>query len=236
MTVDFKYKKIKSDKTLSEKLKYTRKKFGYGLDYIEKETKINLKYLQFIEDGQWEKLPADVYIIGFLKRYSDFLYLNSQEIIQKFNQEKKLISMLNPTKKRLGCNDSILKPKSTENLNQYPSFVITPKVILSLGVIIFVVGMLSYIWYQVKGFAAAPPLELNQVTEQQIVKVESIAIAGQTDPGANLFINNQSVAVDQNGSFSQIIKLSNGINNIEITAKNKAQKETKKIIKILAEY
>lgn len=236
MTVDFKYKKIKSDRTISEKLKYTRKRYGFGLDYIEKETKISLKYLQFIENGQWEKLPADVYVIGFLKRYSDFLHLNSPEIIQKFNQEKKLISLVNPAKKKMNPDDNILKPKSSDNLDQSSSFVITPKVILSLGVIIFVIGILSYIWYQVKGFAAAPPLELNQVSEQQIVKVESITIAGQTDPGANLFINNQPVAIDQNGSFTQIIKLSNGINNIEITAKNKAQKETRKIIKVLAEY
>lgn len=234
MTTGFTRKKIKSNKTVGEKLKSIRLRMGYTLELVERETKVNLKYLMLIEDGDYTKLPAEVYVIGFLRRWADFLGIDKKELIKQFQDEKKIILSYKPAEKVTKSN--IIKPDSQSELLKTPGLIITPKLILSSLVIILVMGILSYIWYQVKGFAAAPPLELDNSDLAQIVKVESISVSGQTDPGASLFINSQAVLVDSSGSFSQVIKLSSGVNNIEITAKNKANKETKKIIKLLAEY
>lgn len=235
MPTGFTRKKIKGEKTVGEKLKLARQRMGGSLELVERETKVSLKYLELIEAGKYEELPAEVYVIGFLRRWAEFLQLDQKELIAQYQDERKIILSVNSLTKK-NKPESILKPNSDDKLLKTPSFVITPKLILSSLVIILVIGILSYIWYQVKSFASAPPLELNSSGIEQIVKVESIAISGQTDPGANLFINNQAVSVDQNGNFSQLVKLTSGVNNIEITAKNKANKETKKIIKLLAEY
>jgi cytoskeletal protein RodZ len=235
MTIGFKRKKIKSHKSLGEKLSSLRIKMGYSLDYVEKQTKINLKYINFIEENNYNLLPADVYVVGFLKRYAEFLDLSGDEIVNQFRNEKELAESLGSFKKNKADFD-IIKPNQKEDFIQTPRFVLTPKIFVSSLVIFCVLTVLSYIWYQVKGFAAAPPIQLDSVSAQQIVNVESISIAGQTDPGASLFINSQPVAIDQNGNFSQLVKLANGYNNIEIKATNKAEKETTKLIKIMAEY
>ncbi|EKD56609.1 MAG: XRE family transcriptional regulator [uncultured bacterium] len=234
MTTGFTRKKINNEKTVGEKLRLARKRMNLNLESVERETKVSLKYLQLIENGSYNQLPADIYVVGFLRRWADFLQLDSKELIRLYREEKRIANSVNS--KIISNKSNILKPNSNNELLKIPGFVITPKLILSTMVIIAVMGILSYIWYQVKGFAAAPPLELANSGIEQVVKVETITITGQTDPGAELQINNQAVSVDQNGVFTQLIKLNNGVNNIEITAKNKANKETRKIIKLLAEY
>lgn len=234
MTAGFKTKKIRAEKLVGDKLNQVRKRLGYNLELVEKETKISLRYLEQIENSSYDKLPPKVYVIGFLRRYADFLKLDSDEVITKYQDECNLNAKLNPVKRDKKID--VIKPAIDEKILQSPSVVITPKVILTSLVIILVMSILSYIWYQVKGFAAAPPLELNGPTLEQVVNVESVLITGQTDPGANLFINSQVVSVDQDGSFNQLVKLENGLNSIEIIAKNKANKETRKVIKMLAEY
>ena len=57
-----------------------------------------------------------------------------------------------------------------------------------------------------------------------------------TDPGSELYINNNLIALEKDGSFSQEIKLATGLNLIEVRARNRLGKETDKAIKVLAEY
>lgn len=95
--------------------------------------------------------------------------------------------------------------------------------------------ILGYIWFQVTSFAAAPPLDIVTPAEEIRVNVELVEVAGVTDPTATLEINNQPVVVDTEGHFRQQVKLSDGVNAIEISAKNKADKETIKVIQLLAD-
>ena len=62
--------------TLGEKLKKIRSERRIGLTDISRFTKIQLKYLEDIEEGRYEKLPSDVYVKGFLKSYAKFLGVN----------------------------------------------------------------------------------------------------------------------------------------------------------------
>lgn len=235
MVSEFNRKKIKGQKTLGEKLRSARKNLSSDLEFMEKETRVSLKYLQALELDNYQHLPAEVYVLGFLKRYAEFLNLDKDEIIEQYQLQKKLYCQFKISKKN-NQNEDIINPKVSDKWLKGPSFVITPKLLVTSLIIFLVLGIFSYIWYQVKGFATAPPLELEELLDDQIVKVESINISGETSSGSNVYINNQAVAVNKDGKFVQEIKLTNGMNSIEITAKNKAEKETKKVIKVLAEY
>ena len=59
--------------TLGEKLKKLRSERRISLGDVSRNTKIQIKYLEFIEEGAYDKLPADVYAKGFLKSYAEFL-------------------------------------------------------------------------------------------------------------------------------------------------------------------
>jgi cytoskeleton protein RodZ len=52
---------------------------------IEQATKIRAKYLRALEDEQFEQLPAQTYVKGFLRTYADYLGLDGQLYVDEFN-------------------------------------------------------------------------------------------------------------------------------------------------------
>jgi cytoskeleton protein RodZ len=58
-----------------------------GLDFpeIEQATKIRGKYLRALEEEQFEVLPAQTYVKGFLRSYADYLGLDGQLYVDEFN-------------------------------------------------------------------------------------------------------------------------------------------------------
>lgn len=67
-------------------LKQIRERLGIDLKTISMETKINMKILEWIEEETLEKLPALVYLKGFLKAYAQVLNLDSQKVIEGYLQ------------------------------------------------------------------------------------------------------------------------------------------------------
>ena len=61
-----------------------RKKLNKDLVDISAETKVNIKYLRAIESGDFDILP-NVYIRLFLRTYSDYLELMSEEILNDYD-------------------------------------------------------------------------------------------------------------------------------------------------------
>jgi len=58
-----------------------------GLDFPEAEqaTKIRGKYLRALEDEQFELLPSQTYVKGFLRNYAEYLGLDGQLYVDEFN-------------------------------------------------------------------------------------------------------------------------------------------------------
>jgi hypothetical protein len=58
-----------------------------GLDFpeIEQGTKIRGKYLRALEDEQFDVLPAQTYVKGFLRSYSEYLGLDGQLYVDEYN-------------------------------------------------------------------------------------------------------------------------------------------------------
>jgi cytoskeleton protein RodZ len=58
-----------------------------GLDYpqVELATKIRSRYLRALEDEQFDALPAETYVKGFLRTYADYLGLDGQLYVDEFS-------------------------------------------------------------------------------------------------------------------------------------------------------
>src|SRR5206468_2947532 len=58
-----------------------------GLDFpeLEQTTKIRGKYLRALEDEQFDVLPAQTYVKGFLRNYAEYLGLDGQLYVDEFN-------------------------------------------------------------------------------------------------------------------------------------------------------
>lgn len=66
-------------------LKEGREGKGLSLRDVEESTKIRKKYLQALEEEDFEKIPGRTYARGFLKNYSNFLQLETDELLREFD-------------------------------------------------------------------------------------------------------------------------------------------------------
>jgi len=71
-------------KRLGESLRGERQARGISLQQIAADTRISMKMLQAIEEGDGEKLPAPVLIKGFLRAYAQRIGLDPEDVIIEY--------------------------------------------------------------------------------------------------------------------------------------------------------
>ncbi len=67
-------------------LKKEREGRGISLRDISDATKIGMEFLKAIEENHFEKLPAEVFAIGFIRNYAKYLGLNEEEVTSMYKQ------------------------------------------------------------------------------------------------------------------------------------------------------
>lgn len=78
------------DELLGVYLKNVRESKKITLDEIAKETKIQKRYLEAIEAEQYDEIPGETYLRGFLRNYASAIGLNPEIIIEKYDAKKKI--------------------------------------------------------------------------------------------------------------------------------------------------
>jgi cytoskeleton protein RodZ len=70
---------------IGNSLREARLRQGLDLAEVEQATKVRGRYLRALEDEQFEVLPAQTYVKGFLKAYADHLGLDGDLYVEEFN-------------------------------------------------------------------------------------------------------------------------------------------------------
>jgi hypothetical protein len=70
---------------IGNSLQETRLRQGLNFAEAEQATKIRSKYLRALEDEQFDALPSQTYVKGFLRSYADFLGLDGQLYVDEYN-------------------------------------------------------------------------------------------------------------------------------------------------------
>ena len=68
-------------------LRSAREKRGLTIKDIENETSIRSAYIDALEKGNYDALPSEVYVKGFIRNYAEFLNLNPDSLVQEFREE-----------------------------------------------------------------------------------------------------------------------------------------------------
>ncbi len=96
-------------KKFADELKTAREVKEISLLQVSAKTKIDPKFLQAIEDANFDVLP-EIYIRAFIKEFAQTIDLNSKEVLQKFDiarlgkPEEKPQSQLEPASKENSVN------------------------------------------------------------------------------------------------------------------------------------
>lgn len=215
-------KKEINQPSIGEMFRRTRINKRLGFEEVEAATKIRIKYLEAIEGEKWRDLPSGPYVSGFLKNYAFFLGLPFRKIEGLYKREI-------TTKEFLNKNNRIIPRKEL----RYPRVFITPTILATAFLVVVVAGVISYIIYQILGFASAPYLIINSPVNGTTAASPSLIVEGKTQEGASLYINGQLLGIDTEGNFKQEVKLKEGSNSINITAINKGGKKAEKNLIIL---
>lgn len=77
----------KDNLTIGKKLHDARVAKGYTLDDLQKNTKIQKRYLIAIEDNDFDSLPGEFYVRAFVKQYADSVGLNGSELLAQFDNK-----------------------------------------------------------------------------------------------------------------------------------------------------
>lgn len=211
----FKTKKIDSSETLAEIFKKLRRETKVSLRELSRLTKIPKKYLTYLEDGDYNYLPADVYVKGYLRACGRFFKKNPKLLIKIYQRERQILRNLEQKK------DS----RETLKSLKYPRLVITPRNFTCFFVIVILVMVSIYFWYELDLFKGLPQIDL--ITPQKDLKTSQdfILFSGKVSKQAKLLLNNQAVWMDESGEFRELVPLQEGLNSIYLVAINKLGKE-----------
>src|SRR5688572_11815822 len=73
--------------TTGERLRVAREEKGLSLEDLAAQTRIPRRHLESLETGDWERLPAPTYTLGFAKSYAGAVGLDRAEIADQLRAE-----------------------------------------------------------------------------------------------------------------------------------------------------
>lgn len=206
--------------SLGERLKQVREEAGLSLEDLSEKTKIQAKYLERLENEEFDKLPNPVYVKGFVQKWADVCGAEKEELLLQLHRENKIL---------------FHAPQAYKLRSHVSSpFVITSRH-LALAAVLLTAGLLgTYFFINHQEVSGNPqieimnPLELSSVSSQG-----TITIAGRTQNIVNLKINGELTPVSEEGQFEYSIDLAEGLNTIKIQADNGEGKEVEAVRKVL---
>jgi len=72
---------------IGETLREARSRRKVGLSEVEAAIKIRVRYLQAIENEEWDALPGGAYTRGFIRTYASYLGLDGDRLADDFRRE-----------------------------------------------------------------------------------------------------------------------------------------------------
>ena len=59
-----------------------------SLDDVAERTKISRRYLEAIEEGQYDRLPGETFVRGFIRSYAQSVGLDPEDTLLRYNQAR----------------------------------------------------------------------------------------------------------------------------------------------------
>ena len=73
---------------VSKMLKEARLAKGLSLEEAEAATSIRKLYLDAVEEGEFDKIPGDVFTKGIIRTYGNFLGLNGPDLVNIYTEQR----------------------------------------------------------------------------------------------------------------------------------------------------
>ena len=199
-------------RSIGEILKQERERHRLSLSDLAKRTRIREEYLFSLENNDFDKLPAAIFVKGYIRSYGQvfgFDHRPLQALLRRDYKESargKLVprEFIKPVLKR--------------------RFVWTQATMTAIVLSVIFLAFVSYVLFSWINLQKPPELTVLQPQDDQLVSSQVI-IEGKTLPDAMISVNSQPVALQIDGSFkTEILLPRDGINTITIEASDRRGK------------
>lgn len=194
-------------------LREERIKKGLTLEEASQATKIKSSFLMAIERGDYQKLPSIAYAQGFVRNYTGFLGLPEKEVLALFRREfdeGKIFKVL---------------PEGLAKRDEFSLKRFNFRTTVLLVFIVFL-GLLGFIAFQYRFAFMGPPLSISSPKDMSTLSSSVVLVSGKTSSDAIVFVNDEAVSVNDDGTFQKDITVFPGKSKIQIISKNRFGKET----------
>jgi cytoskeletal protein RodZ len=222
--MEFENKKVKME-TLPEYLKATRESFSYSIAEVSHRSGISEKFIRDLEGGYYHRLPANVYVLGFLKKLAEIYGVDELQLEEQYKKEREIHENIH----KYASGQIYTKSKLSQ-------FSITPKTLILAISILVVLSVVIYLGYQVHAVNVPPKINIVQPKNGEVVSTASVLLSGTVDPGSKLTVNGQSIFVDGSGNFKQLVSVGAGQRILTFVADSTFGKESQKQITIIDNY
>ncbi len=191
--------------TVGEILKHQRESKNIQLTDVEKQIKIRTKFLQAVENNDWNFFSSKIYITGIIKNYADFLELDPKKMLAFFRRDYE-------------------KKEDVRFKRRIASAYLTPetkKVVIMILTGIFLI-FFAYFGFQMKSYLSPPSIVFMSPKSDHFTTETAVEVTGKTDKDAMITISGDRVFQDKDGIFKYSLPLHNGQNvlTIDLTGAN----------------
>lgn len=222
--VRFNTKQVRGSITLGEQLKNVREEAKIDLDKLSKRISVKKEYLEYLESGEYLKLPGEVFVRNFILAYADYFELSRKKILELFKNE--WVAFRAAQKRKVVEKSFVEAAYHKKSINLW-------RVFRYLLVFIIIAALGSYLGWEINNIVKAPLLEIESPAKDLVIGEYYVEVKGQTLPEANVTINGQLVETDKDGKFEEMVSLQPGINELVIISQKKHSKSSKVVRQIL---
>lgn len=210
------------DRSIGKKLKDLRQSKDFSLAQVSHSTKIRTEYLEAIERDDFTKFDSHVYAKGFIRNYALFLGTDPSPLIALYRRDFENVENKRKVKKEK--EPEAVEEKKKVNL-KIKSDVTKEKIaygIIAFVLLVFSITLVAFLQntFQPPMLKITSPEFIQNETYKYIETAEkSIRVAGETESGSLIKINEEPVAIKPGFTFeSDFLPLTSERNIVNIEA------------------
>ena len=128
---------------IGDKLKSAREAKGLSIQDIEKATKIQSRYLEAIENNEFDKLPGDFYVRAFIRQYAQVVGLDGKELLSDYHEDIPESKPDEYVENSIDNKSEEVRETTDNKKNLWKNYL--PRIAIGLGVIIVI--LVVYVLY-----------------------------------------------------------------------------------------
>lgn len=199
-----------------ELLKNARKKKRITTNRASNDLLIKREHLEALENEDWNALPENAYVLGYIKTYSQYLGLDKDYVLAIYRRE---------------FDERKISPK-TKTYEKKRRFFVTPARLVNL---IFMGSAMVFVLYIIIIYSqvlSSPKLDIYTPEDDLTTSTPIIKITGKVEEASTVSLNGQFIPVDEYGNFSYEFMLKEGKNDLEVIASKRLSPKSKQNLTI----